>query len=508
MVGTSSRKIAVIAALSTLMPSSALPQQTGGAVAPGTTPTTGVVQPAGTTSAATTTAATTPATTATAATTQSLTNTGGLQIDLGISSDLSVDDNFKLSNSSTGTSTIWDNKLSFGLSNITPTQDLRLDATGVLRLSHIPGRSIQGFEDPNVRLNYALNGLNSRLTVDARYRHADREFLDPFKVEQEEQALGHLIGGGGTVTWQNVGLNYVTGINAPLGFQFDARHSEQTYDATAQAVNPLLFDRTTDSATATVTMKVSPVIQLRGSTGITEYDASDVPNTQRRTLDYAIGAVMDINPVLQLDAQVGYTDVTTDTNTGRTTRSGATNSVRLTKTLPNGTVYGNLLTTVNQNGTRTVLTFGRDLQLLTGNFSGQIGVTHTPAGNDRLSGNLAYTRRMAASAITVSAARAVSTNGANQDILNTRLSVAYNYVISNTSSMNLSLNWGRSEAADNIAGFNDTDRTTFRAAYTHALTQDWNMTGGFQMRHRSDTTGNAQSNSVFVTLDRTFSYRP
>ncbi len=498
MVGTSSKKIALIAALSTLMPNSALPQQAGGAVA----------TPSTTGAATTQAAAATPAVTASKVPTRTLRNTGGLQIDLGVSSSLSFDDNFRLSNSSSGTTTVWDNQLSFGLSNITPTQNLLLTATGVLRYSQIPGRSIRGFEDPNVRLNYTLNSLDSRLTLDARYRHADREFLNPFQVEQEEQALGQLIGGGGTVTWTGAGLNYVTGLTAPLGFQLGVRHDEQTYDARAQAVNPLLFDRRTDSANATVTMKVSPVMQLRGSVGITDYDANDVPNTQRQTLDYSVGAVMDINPVLQLNAQVGYTDVTTDTNTGRATRSGATNAIALTQTLPNGTVYGNLASTVNQNGTRTTLTFGRDLKLLTGTFSGQVGVTHTPAGNDRVSGNLAYTRNMNSSDITVTAARAVSTNGASQDILNTRLSVAYNYVISNSSSMNLSLNWGRSEAADNIASFNTTDRTTFRAAYSHALTQDWNLTGGYQLRRRSNTTGDAQSNSVFLTLDRTFSYRP
>ncbi len=493
MVGTSSKKIAVIAALSTLMPNSALPQQVGGVG------TTGAATPVATPQASGGTVATAAA---------GLRNTGGLQFDFGISSNLSFDDNFKLSNSSTGTSTIWDNTLTFGLSNITPTQNLSLTASTVLRAAEIPGRSINGFEDPTVRLQYKLDGLNSNFTLDGRYRHADREFLNPFQVEQEEQALGQLIGGGGVVTWKDIGATYVTGINDPLGFQLAVKHAEQSYDALAQSVNPLLFDRTTDTAKATVTMKVSPVTQLRGSVGLTEYDAQDLLNTQRRTLDYAIGAVMDINPVLQLDGQIGYTDVTTDTTGGRSTRSGATSAVRLTQTLPNGTVYGSFASTVNQNGTQSVLSFGRDFQLPNGTFSGNIGVTHTPAGNDHISGALAYSRTVRSSDIIVTAARAVSTNGASQDVLNTRVGVNYSYAINNNSTLNLSLNWGRSEAADNAPGFNTTDRTTLRAAYSRALTQDWSVTGGFQMRHRSDTSGNAHSNAIFLTLDRNFSYRP
>lgn len=508
MVGTSSKKIAVIAALSTLIPSSALPQQQGGAgMIPGTQ------TPATTTAATATAGAAVPAQAqasgGTIATTGGkIANTGGLQIDFGVSSDLRYDDNFKLSNTSAGGTIISDSLLSFDLSNITPTDTLSLQGSSTLRFADIPGRSVVGFEDPQLRFNYARDGVNSRFTADARYRHADREFLDPFQVEQEEQALGQLIGGGGTVTWSNYGLSYITGINSPLGFQFSARHDERSYDTLAQSVNPLLFDRYTDQANATVTARVSPVLQLRGSFGITKYHANDSVSTDRETFDYSVGGVMDLNPVLQLDAQIGYTDVTTDATTGRTTRSGVTSAARLTKTLTNGTVFGDLASTVNQNGTRTALSFGRDLQLRNGTFFGMFGVTHTPGGSNRLTGSLAYTHNLRSSDITVSGARSVSTNGLNQDVLNTRLSLAYAYAINNNSSVNLSVNWGRSEGADSGSGINTTNRTTIRAAYSYALTQDWNMTGGLQLRHRNDNTGDAQSNSIFVTLDRNFSFRP
>ncbi len=494
MVGTSSKKIAVIAALSTLMPNSALPQQVGGIAAPGTT-TAPVVTPQAS-----------GGTTVQAAT--GLQNTGGLQFDFGISSDLSFDDNFKLSNTSGGSSTIWDNTLTFGLSNIAPTQTLTLDASTVLRFAQIPGRTISGFEDPTVRLRYTLNGLNSTLSLDGRYRSADREFLNPFQVEQEEQALGQLIGGGGVVTWQTLGATFVTGINDPLGFQFSAKHDSRTYDATAEAVSPTLFDQVTDSATATVTMKVSPLVQLRGTVGITEYDAEDSVLTERETIDYAIGAVMDINPVLTLDAQVGYTEVTTDTTGGRAVRSGGTSNVQLTQTLANGSIFGGFTSTVNQNGTRNIVTLGRDFQLASGTLSATVGMTQTPAGNNRPSGSLAYTHTLRSSDISVTAGRSVTTNGLNQDVFNTRVGVNYSYAINNVSQINFGLNWGRSESADSIPGFNETNRADLLASYSHALTQDWGLTGGLQLRHRSDNTGDAQSNSIFLTLDRTFSYRP
>jgi hypothetical protein len=498
VVGTSSRRIAVIAALSTLIPNGALPQQGGVVSTPGTQPTTPI------------TAANPPVAPmgAPAARGGLPANSGGLQIDLNVSSDLRFDDNQSLSNNSAGDSTISDTKLSFGLSNITPRDTLSLQATTVLRIGSIPGRSIAGFEDQNLRFNYARDGVDSRFTADARYRHADREFLDPFQVEQEEQILGQLIGGGGNVTWLAGGVSLVTGINAPLGFQVSVRHDELSYDALAQSVDPLLFDRTTDRATGTVTARVSPVMQLRGTVGITQYYASDAVDTDRQTLDYSVGAVMDINPVLLLDAQIGYTDVTTDTITGRATQSGITGSARLTKTLTNGTIYGDLASTVNQNGTKTSLSFGRSLQLPNGIFDGMAGVTHTPGGSANFTGKLSYSHALRSSNITVTGASDVTTNALSQDVLNTRLSVAYSYAITSNSSFNLAANWGRSDGLGSGSGVNTTNRTTLTASYTHALTQDWNMTGGVQIRRREDNSGNAQSNSLFVTLDRGFSFRP
>ncbi|MGL4279301.1 MAG: hypothetical protein ACRCS0_02960, partial [Albidovulum sp.] len=312
----------------------------------------------------------------------------------------------------------------------------------------------------------------------------------------------------GTVTWQNYGASYVTGLNAPLGFQFSVRHDDRTYDALAQSVDPLLFDRQTDQATATVTARVSPVLQLRGSAGITQYDADDTVNTDRQTLDYSVGGVMDINPVLQLDAQIGYTEVTTDTTGGRSTRSGVTGSGRLTKSLTNGSIYGDFSSSVNQNGTQTSLGFGRSLQLPNGSFDGVAGMTLTTSGDQRFSGRLSYNRTLRSSNVSITGARSVSTNGLNQDVLNTRLSLGYTYAINNDSSVNLGLDWGQSESANSGGNVNKTTRTTFRASYTRALTQDWNMTGGLQIRHRDDNAGSAQSNSLFVTLDRGFSFRP
>lgn len=492
-MGTSSRTIAVIAAISTIWPNAALPQGSAGAIGTGTTGT----------------AATTGTTAGTMATGTAAPARGGLQFDIGISSKLTVDDNFQLQTTSSGTSTIWDNRLDFDLSSVTGVQDFSLTGSGVFRYADIPGRSISGFEDPTVRLRYRRDGVNSQMTLTGRFRHVDREFLDPFQIEQEETNFNGFYAGGGTVTFKNAALNYVTGINDPLTFTLDLAHDEKDYDAAAIASNIRLFDTETDSIDANVAMKLSPVTSLRFSAGLTDYSAEDTNRTERQTTDYAIGVVQDINPVLVLDAQVGYTEVETDTILGTTRRDGTTGAVTLTQTLPNGSAFASLDSTLNQNGTRTTLRFGRDLQLPLGNLSASVGGIKTPGGDTYVIATVAYSRQLKSSDISVSLNRSVSTNNINEDVLDTRLTVGYGYEINNDSRIALALNWGRSESAG-IGAAPTIERTTLRASYSRDLTQDWAMTGGVQLRHRSDSSiaGDSESNSVFLSLDRTFNFRP
>jgi len=495
-VGTSRTTIATIATLSTIWPGMALPQGSAGTSVTGYTP-------PGTT--ATTTAGTTAGTAAQPATPTQ----GGLQVDIGVSSKLTVDDNFQLQPSSAGTSTIWDNTLTFGLSNVTGVQDLTVNGSGVFRYGDIPGRSLSGFEDPNLRFRYRLDGVNSQLTLTGRYRHVDREFLDPFQIEQEETNAGAFYSGGGTMTIRNAGMSYVTGLNDPLTFTLSLSHDEKDYDAAALAANARLFDTKNDDVNATVALKVSPVTSLRFNAGYAHYTAEDTPQTDRTTTDYSIGVVQDINPVLLLDARLGVTEVETDTLTGTTQRDGVTGAVTLTQTLANGTAFLAVDSTVNQNGARETFRFGRNLQLPLGTFSGSLGATHAPSGNTYAVAALAYSRQLKSSNVSVSLNRAVNTNNSSEDVLDTRLTVAYGYDINNNSRLNFSVNWGRSESAG-IGAAPTIERTTLRAAYTHDLTQDWALTGGVLLRHRSDSSapGDAQSNSVFVTLGRTFSFRP
>ena len=375
----------------------------------------------------------------------------------------------------------------------------------MLRYADLPGRTTSGLEDPTLRLNFVADSANSRLTFNALYRDVDRDFLNPFQVEQEEQQFGLLVGDGGQLRNTVAGLKYEIGLNDPLSFVFSLNHNDKQY---ANVVNPQIFDNRNDGVNATMIMRVSPVTTVRLNAGVKHYTADDVAQTDRTTTDYSVGLSQDINPALLLDAQIGITDVNTDTISGTANKSGTTGSLTLTQTLPNGSVFGTISNTVNQNGTRTNLTFGRDLLLSNGSIKATLGMTRGNTGSKALIGSLVYNRQLANGNISLTVNRSASTNNSNQDILDTRFALGYGHNINTVSSVNFTLDWGRTQSAGSV-GVTDVDLTNFNASYTRALTSDWNMTGGLTLRQRTETgKADAESTAVFLTLGRNFSYRP
>lgn len=469
-MGPKTSKIAVIAAVTTLWPTFASPQQ-GGAGA-----------------------------------------SGGLQVDIGVSSKFSADSNFNLSSANPGTSYISDTKLTFGLSSKTSAYDFSLILGSTLRFADIPGRSVAGLEDPTLKLKFVADSSNSRLTLTGGYRFVDREFMNPFQVEREEQALGTLVGNGGTLRDRSVGLKYEAGLNAPLGFILDLSHAEKDYDNVASTS---VKDTTRNSATGTVRFKLSPVVTGRFVVGLanqkTYQSATNALITDRTTNDYSVGVAYEVNPVLVVDAQIGFTDVETVRPLGTTETSGLTGALSLTKSLPNGTIFGTLSSTRNQNGERVSLSFGRDLQLPNGALRGMIGITQGDTGQSSWIGSLSYSKQFRTDVLTVSVNRSASTNANDDEVIDSRVGVSYSHPINDDSRLGLSFDWGQQKDTGATSA-STTELTNLQATYSYDLTSEWSLSSGVEWRKRVDTDPlsptDATSTSIFVTLGRNFSFRP
>lgn len=432
--------------------------------------------------------------------------TGGLQVDIGVNTSLSVDDNFRLIPNSTGTTIFSDTQLSFGLSSIAPNSSVTLSGSTILRVGDIPGRSLAGLEDQNLRFGYALSSSNSTLRVDARYRRVDREFLDPFQVEREEQTFGSLVGGGGVRTNSFASLNFQTGLNDPIGYSLTLSANDTSVTG---VVNPAIFGTRTDIARGSVSFAVSPVTTVSLNGGLTWFKADDAVQTDRVTRDLSVGLAQEVGPSLRFDASLGTTKVETDRIGGTTTTSGTTGSFQVTRDVPDGNYNLSLSRTVNQNGGRTAVQVGRSIDLPRGSLAASVGLTRGGTGTSGTTANILYRQQLKTSTYSVSLNRSISTNNASQDVLDTRVALNYGYEIDAQSRIDMSLDYGITEDAGN-GTLPTVQRTNLRASYTRALTSDWNLQGGVLIRRINDdaAAGPAQSNSLFVTLDRNFSFRP
>ncbi len=431
---------------------------------------------------------------------------GGAQIDIGVSTSLKYDNNFRLSPGNPGAATFSDTALRFGVTSDTGVQRFSLTGSGTLRFGNIPNRSLAGFEDPNFALSYLYSVPDSRISVNARYRKVDREFLDPFQVEREEQNFGTLVGGGGKRESKSISLGFTTGINDPISYSVNASHSDINY---LNVINPNLSNSRDNSISGSVGFRLSPVTSLSLNLGRAWYDSDNATRTHRVTDDLSVGFTGSVNPALTVSAQLGFTQVETDKLGVITNNSGLTGNFNIRQQVPTGDYSAQFSLTRNQNGARSNFTVGRSIQFPTATLNANVGLTQSDSGKIGTIANISWSRQLKSSNYGLTVSRSSTTNTNDQDILNTRVAANYGYDIDNNSRIIVSLDYGLSE--DGGAGSAPTiKRANFRAAYSRALTQDWNLQGGFLLRYIDDSsaTGSAQSNSVFLTLDRTFSFRP
>jgi hypothetical protein len=102
----------------------------------------------------------------------------------------------------------------------------------------------------------------------------------------------------------------------------------------------------------------------------------------------------------------------------------------------------------------------------------------------------------------------VRTSDRSNELRSTQASVGYDYQINSLSSVGISANFAEL-ARSGGPQLNDTTRSDLRATYRYALTRDWQLSTGYEYRIRDeDDIGEATSNRIFLTLQRSFSVRP
>lgn len=424
---------------------------------------------------------------------------GGIRFLFGISTDLRAHDNRDLDPISAGPTVRSDTTLSFGIQSETRRHKLALNFDGTFRVEEAPSTGTTAeFVNPGVDLSYNLQGGDAQFSFDASYDRSEVDglsFLDPDNPDPAD-----LINDDGYRNVLRGAVSLELGRTAPLGFVLDLSRSDTRYSGTS---DPGLFDSVTDNVTGTAIFRFSQVTEGTLTAGVTQYRAQDPTATTRETYRLSFGISHELSDNTTIEASVGGRQID-DSVTGITSSGEA--AFAITHALPRGSVGASLDTELTIAGQKTTAELQRSFVFPTGALDVSLGVVDAEGADLQWIGSLNYSRELARGEVTASLARRISVNTDADVQRTTTAALGLSQMLNEQSSLGFNLDYSD---ISGVGGGAITDRQTgsFSASYTRALTEDWDLTAGYERRYSNEAgTGVAWDNAVFVTLGRDFSF--
>ncbi len=426
---------------------------------------------------------------------------GGPLLTFGISSTVSATDNYSLRPTNGDGDIRFDTDLSFSY----------LDRRANDRLSFVLDGV--GTDSNRARVSYDREGVNSALSLGADYNLTALDALNPFDstafFEDDLLDENDLTQDQGDRQQVAARFSFETGINDPVGLSLDGRYRDQTYRDT---IDPGLFDTETFSLTGTTRLTISPVTEARLVLRYEDYTAENPSQTHRQTSSVNLGLTQALSSIDNLNVSLGIKNIeTAETILGvrsSDAERGVVGSLGFTRELLGGTIGTTLDLNQSINGRTATWLVNRELLLPRGEIDVSIGVTRDVNGSIHPVGEVDFLHEMLRSTLSASLSRQVATSTRANELLTTRASLGYKYEINSLSDLDFAVNYAAIDQAGGPA-VNSTNRTDLSAAYSRALTRDWQFTSGYEYRMREETgAGTATSNRVFITLQREFTLRP
>ncbi len=387
---------------------------------------------------------------------------GGVLLTFGLEQRLSWVDNPDLDTPSTGDRVRLDTRLSFGIVSETPKDRLAFNLGATLRGEDEGSGFGFSLDSPSAELAYTRNGPSSSLTLSAFLRETDLgEGLTLVEGSVGEPPV--LLFEDGSARTKGVRLAYNWGEGAPLGGTLRAGLTDTDYSDTT---DPDLVDNRTITAGA--------------------------------GLRFALNEVTDAT--LDLDHR------RFDEDGPAVAEESTTLSAGLVRALPRGSLRAKVSITDDDDGSRTSLSFGRTIDLPRGSLSVDLGVTEAAAGGADMTGALNWRQDLANGSLSARLSRAVTSDTDNDDTLVTAFSLGMIQELNPRLTLNLGASWTQSDKQTTGLA---TDTTSLDASFNYALTEDWAMNFGASHKVKDeDGVGKADSSTVFVSLGRTFEWRP
>lgn len=362
-------------------------------------------------------------------------------------------------------------------------------------------QSSLNFGDSGLQLAYDRDTRNAGLNANFQYRESDVDFEF---FQDDFDAVGVLVEDSGTRKSVNFGLGLEVGREAPVGASLNWDFSDITFSGTS---DPDLTDRTNSSISGQIDFRFSPRVTASLTGRYADFDAQG-NGTNRETVGFGISTQLEINSVLSANASLGYDRIErSGDETG--TDEGVNVGFGFSRALSNGSLGLQFSSDVNSNeeGRRSSLTVTREVELPRGELLYSVGLTGAGAvGTDPLF-QVDYQHELSAATLSVGLAQRVNTDANNNEQINTTFQLGYSQEINSVSDFGVDLSiFNRNELS---AGANDEQRIDLSLSYRRDLTGDWGFVSGFSHTLVSeDSEADRRRNTVFVGLDRSFSWSP
>lgn len=420
---------------------------------------------------------------------------GGLRMVFGLEQRFEAGRNLGLEVPDEGDSISAETRLSFGLSDRTALSVLEFGASAALVIENTPDSDGTEIDvgRPDLSFAYTREVPNALFGVTAHYREDD---VDAFDLDLTDDA------DEGTRTDYGAGIRFETGRTAPLGFAAALSHDVTEYH---DVTDPDLNDIRTTRLDLETRLRFSEVLTGRISLAASRAEEEDAADTLTESLTAFAGFDYLVSERLSLGLSLGHTRIDTE-EFGITTRdTGPFAQLDLDYAMPNGSATAALsVATDADEGTRTTFEIGRALDLPRGALSARLGVTHADAAGTDLIGGLAWTHALPDSRIEVSLERSVYYDDDDDETaVNTAFDIVWSHDVNALSTIGLDFSYEVSDAPSErieVAGIG--------ATWRYALTPDWHLDTGMRYRVRRDLDGRAESPSIFVSLGRSFEFRP
>lgn len=436
----------------------------------------------------------------------------GLRAVLSYSLELEADDNRDLEVDPSGTSLQFDQRLGLSVRSETRTETFALDTGTTLRSLWRPDDSFSfDTDEPNLSASYTRETAGAAFRASGSFRRRELEFLEPFFLDNDGDTVIDEAGftrREGTLSEARLDLALETGRDRPIGTTYSFDYATRQYDTR----DPDLFDTERFGLSTQTRLRFSDVTTGSVNLRHQRYYYDDATETEGRTSSISLGLSRALDETLTLGGSLGYSrreEVETVNGNDETITKGLNFGLEVTKDVPFGTLFGNLDRNVTEDGFRDTLRFGRTYDLQQSSFSGSVGLTRLQGEDLTYLVTVAYARDLRDGEFNATLTRNVTSNTVGEEDVLTILGVGYSTVLAPSRSLGLNLDVAQVDSVDADQVDDSELEAVFTASVSQALTREWNMEFGYRGQ-LNDVQGGDQvvSNSVFVTLGRSFILRP